>query len=70
MGFSRHENSSGLSFPSPGDLPDPGLKPSSSVWQADSVLLSQQGRPGVGTENCGECEPDERAVAGVSGMLL
>ena len=28
MGFSRQESWSGLSFPSPGDLPDPGIKPS------------------------------------------
>ena len=28
-GFSRQENWSGLSFPSPGDLPGPGIKPES-----------------------------------------
>ena len=28
MGFSRQEHWSGLPFPSPGDLPDPGIKPS------------------------------------------
>ena len=27
MGFPRQEYWSGLSFPSPGDLPDPGIKP-------------------------------------------
>ena len=27
MGFSRHEYWSGLPFPSPGDLPDPGINP-------------------------------------------
>ena len=27
MGFSRQEYWSGLPFPSPGDLPDPGIKP-------------------------------------------
>ena len=27
MGFSRQEYWSGLSFPSPGDLPDPGIEP-------------------------------------------
>jgi len=31
MGFSRQEYWSGLPFPSPGDLPDPGVKPSSLV---------------------------------------
>ena len=31
MGFSRQESWSGLLFPSPGDLPDPGIKPGSST---------------------------------------
>ena len=29
MGFSRQEYWSGLPFPSPGDLPDPGIEPRS-----------------------------------------
>ena len=29
MGFSKQEHRSGLPFPSPGDLPDPGIQPSS-----------------------------------------
>ena len=29
MGFSKHEYWSGLPFPSPGDLPDPGIEPGS-----------------------------------------
>ena len=36
MGFSRQEFWSGLPFPSPGDLPDPGIKPMSPALQADS----------------------------------
>ena len=35
MGFSRQEYWSGLSFPSPGDLPDPGTEPGSPAPQAD-----------------------------------
>ena len=31
VGFPRQEYWSGLSFPSPGDLPDPGIKPGSSA---------------------------------------
>ena len=31
MGFSRQEYWSGLSFPSPGDFPDPGIEPGSSA---------------------------------------
>ena len=37
MGFSRPEYWSGLSFPSPGDLPDPGIEPGSPALQADSL---------------------------------
>ena len=36
MEFSREEYWSGLPFPSPGDLPDPGIKPGSPTLQADS----------------------------------
>ena len=37
-GFSRQEYWSGLPFPLPGDLPDPGIKPGSPALQADSSL--------------------------------
>ena len=37
MGFSRQEYWSGLPFPSPGDLPDPGLQAGSPALQADSL---------------------------------
>ena len=42
--FSRQEYWSGLSFPTPRDLPDPGIKPKSPALQADA-LLSHQGSP-------------------------
>ena len=42
MGFSRQEYWSGLPFPSPGDLPDPGIKPGSPALQADA-LTSEPG---------------------------
>ena len=29
-----------VAFPSPGDLPDPGIEPTSAVWQADSLPLN------------------------------
>ena len=38
MGFSRQEYWSGLTFPSPGDLSDPGLEPGSPALQADTLL--------------------------------
>ena len=37
MGFSRQEYWSGLPFPSPGDLPNPGIKPRSPTLQADAL---------------------------------
>ena len=37
MEFSRPEYWSGQPFPSPGDLPDPGIKPGSPALQADSL---------------------------------
>ena len=37
MGFSRREYWSGLPFLSPGDLPDPGIKPRSPALQADAL---------------------------------
>ena len=40
MGFPRQEYWSGLPFPSPGDLPDPEIKPASPAWQVDSLPLS------------------------------
>ena len=43
MGFSRQGYWSGLPFPSPGDLPDPGFKPGCPILQAD-VLLSEPPR--------------------------
>ena len=45
MGFPKLEYWSALPFPSPWDLPDPGIKPMSSAWQADSLPLSHQGSP-------------------------
>ena len=36
-GFSRQESWSGLPFPSPADLPEPGIKPGSPALQADSL---------------------------------
>ena len=39
MGFSRQEDSSGWPFPSPEDLPDPGMEPWSPALQADSKRI-------------------------------
>ena len=45
MGFSRQECWSGLPFPSPGDLPDPGIKPRSPALQADTLPSETPGKP-------------------------
>ena len=45
MGFSRQEYWSGVSCPSPGDLPDTGIEPRSSAMQADSLLSEPPGAP-------------------------
>ena len=44
MGFSRKEYWSGLLFPSPGDLPDPGIKPGSPALQADALSSEPPGK--------------------------
>ena len=40
MGFPRPEYWSGLPFPPPGDLPNPGIEPMSPALQTDSLPLS------------------------------
>ena len=45
MEFSRQEYWSGKPFPSPGDLPEPGIKPGSPALQADSLLSEPPGKP-------------------------
>ena len=39
MEFSRQAYRSGLPFPHPGDLPNPGIEPESVAWQAGSLLF-------------------------------
>ena len=45
MEFSRQEHWGGLPFPSPGDLPDPGVEPRSPELQADSLPSEPPGNP-------------------------
>ena len=59
MGFPRLEYWSGLPFSSPGDLPDPGIKPRSPALQADALPSEPPGKPeptqmptGVGKVMC------------------
>ena len=48
MGFSRQEYWSGLPFPSPGDLPNPGINPWFPAFQADSLPSEPPGKPFLG----------------------
>ena len=45
MGFSRQECWSGLPFPSPGDLPNPGIEPRSPALQTDALPSEPPGKP-------------------------
>ena len=45
LGFSRQEYCSGLPFPTPEDLPNPGIEPRSPTLQADSLPAESQGKP-------------------------
>ena len=44
MGFSRQEHQSGLPFPSPGDLPDPGIEPISPALPSNSLSVEPPGK--------------------------
>ena len=45
MGFSRQDYWSGLPFPSPGDLPNPGIEHRSPALQADALSSEPPGKP-------------------------
>ena len=45
MGFSRQEYWSGFPFPSPGDVPDPGMEPRSPALRADTLPSEPPGKP-------------------------
>ena len=50
MGFPRQEYWSGLPFPSPGDLPNPGMEPGSPALQTDTLPSEPPGKPGGRTD--------------------
>ena len=45
MQLSRQEYCSGLPFPFPGDLPDPGIEPGSPTLEADALTSEPPGKP-------------------------
>ena len=52
MGFSRQEYWSGVPFPSPGDLADPGIEPRSPALQADALPSEPPGKPTFQVTGC------------------
>ena len=70
-GFSRQESWSGLPFPPPGDLPNPGMERASSALQADSLLLSHWGSPqSQDTKGKKSISYEKRVCVGRSGHSL
>jgi len=51
MGLSRQEYWSGLPFPSPGDLPNPGIEPRSPTLQADALTSELPGYKSINVED-------------------
>ena len=64
MGFSRLEYWSELPFPSPGDLPDPGIEPGITALQADSLFSEPPGKLG------GCIDKDSVILTNIYGALL
>ena len=67
MGFSRQECWSGLPFPSPGDLPNPGIKPRSPALWADALTSEPPGKSSTVTGINGKSQTKPRLN---NGLLL
>ena len=61
-GFSRQEYWSGLPFPSPGDLPNPGIKPRSPALQADALSFEPPGKSTQPSQQPGQQNPFKTLV--------
>ena len=61
VGFSRQEYWSALPFPSPGDLPDPGIEPGSLALQVDDLPTKLRGKNCVLTD--GDIQPQQTIEA-------
>ena len=73
MGFPRQEYWNGLlglPFPSPGDLPNPGIEPASPALQADSLPLSHQGSPRAGEDPENQLETNTQELRKISVRLV
>ena len=65
MGFSRKEYWSGSPFPSPGDLPNPGIEPGSPALEADALPSEPPRKPGV---MCNVADKDKQTEGEMSGL--
>ena len=63
MGFSRQEYWSGLPFPSPGDLPEPGIEPGSPAFQEDALTSEPKTRKGLLKAGCLSSKPNDQVQA-------
>ena len=70
MGFSRQEYWSGLPFPSPGHLPDPGIEPGSPALQAYALPSEPPGKPKKATSfPCSSVGKASACSAGDRGLI-
>ena len=67
MEFSRQEHRSGLPFPSPEELPNPGIEPWSPVSQADSLPFELQEVKGMTLSEISQTQKDERCLTPLTG---
>ena len=69
MGFSRQKYWSGLPFPSPGDLPNPGIEPGSPALQADALSSEPPGKQETWVQSLDREDPLEKGMATQSSIL-
>ena len=77
MGFSRQEYQSGLPFPYPGDLPDPGIEPVSFISPAlaggtvdEMQEMPKQGMQETRVQSLGQEDPLEEGMTTTQVFLL
>ena len=69
VGFPRQEHWTRLPFPSPGNLYNPGIKPRSPAFQADSLPLSHRRSPYIHIDCLACCSPWGRKELDMTGQL-
>ena len=69
MGFFRQEYWSGLPFPSPRDLPNPGIEPKSPALEADTLTSEPPAMQETWVQSLGQEDPLEKEMATHSSIL-